>query len=112
MIGTNNLHLNNDAEIISGLEVLIAAIRNRQAQSQLFIMGILPRRGGEQRIERLNLKISQLADLADMVYADIGGDLLLENKQIDESLFTDGLHPNKKGYQILAENLESVISGL
>jgi lysophospholipase L1-like esterase len=109
MIGTNNLHINNDGEIIKGLEELIKAIRIRQPDSGIRMIGILPRRGKEGQVKSLNLKLSQLADLENVDYKDIGTELLLKDGRIDESLFTDGLHPNKKGYAIIAKDLQQVL---
>jgi lysophospholipase L1-like esterase len=109
MIGTNNLHLNNDDEIIKGLEELIKAIRIRQANSDIRMIGILPRSGTENRIRNLNFKISQLADLEDIDYKNIGRSLLLDDGKIDNSLFVDGLHPNSRGYMIIAKDLQRVL---
>ena len=110
MIGTNNLNINNEIEIIKGLEELIEAIRIRQPKSGILMIGILPRRGKEDQVESLNLKISQLADLENIKYRNIGSSLLLEDGRIDELLFTDGLHPNSKNYSIIAKKLQRVLT--
>ncbi|MCL6265557.1 SGNH/GDSL hydrolase family protein [Flagellimonas myxillae] len=109
MIGTNNLHLNSESEILEGLQNLIQAIQVRQPKSKLFIMGILPRTDKEEDIKKLNLKISKIADGENVHYADIGTPLLLENGALDESLFTDGLHPNSKGYALIAQEMVKVL---
>ena len=109
MIGTNNLDLNNENEIIKGLENLVKAIRTRQPKSSILMIGILPRSRKEKQIDSLNLKIAQLADLENINFNNIDSPLLLENGRIDETLFTDGLHPNNKGYMIIAKNLQRVI---
>jgi lysophospholipase L1-like esterase len=54
MIGTNNLQLNTNEEIVNGLQFLIRAISKKQPKAQLLMMGILPRRGLESRILILN----------------------------------------------------------
>ncbi|WP_411030441.1 SGNH/GDSL hydrolase family protein [Spongiimicrobium sp. 3-5] len=105
MIGTNNLHLNTDQEIIAGLNLLIQAIKFRQPTAEIVLMGLLPRRDHEQRIETLNLQIASLANKTSLKYADLGSVFLMENNKIEESLFSDGLHPNKAGYQKLREML-------
>ena len=110
MIGTNNLHINNEIEIISGLEKLIKAIKIRQPNSSILLTGILPRKGKEKLIKKLNIKISQLADLETIDFSNIGSQLLLDNGTIDKALFTDGLHPNAMGYMILAKELQSIIN--
>jgi lysophospholipase L1-like esterase len=109
MIGTNNLHLNSETEIITGLEELINAIGIRQPECSVLLIGILPRRGKEELIKRLNIKISQLADLETIDFRNIGSPLLLEDGTINESLYTDGLHPNSKGYMLIAEELHQIL---
>ncbi len=109
MIGTNNLHLNTDKEIIGGLEALINAVRIRQPKADILFIGILPRTAQEERVKRLNLKISELADIENIDYADIGQPLLLADGKIDASLFTDGLHPNKEGYRMLAGQFQQIL---
>ena len=109
MIGTNNLHLNSETEIIKGYLQLIKAIRTHQPESSILMIGILPRRGKEELVERLNLKISQSVDLETIDFKIIGSPLLLEDGRINESLFTDGLHPNGKGYTIIAKELYRIL---
>ncbi|MFT6809862.1 MAG: lysophospholipase L1-like esterase [Saprospiraceae bacterium] len=101
MIGTNNLHLNSNREIIQGLDMLIEAIKIRQPKAQINIAGLLPRRNYEDRILQLNFEIARLAGEHSIEYADLGNELLLDNLSINESLFSDGLHPNKAGYLML-----------
>ncbi|WP_273272546.1 SGNH/GDSL hydrolase family protein [Maribacter polysiphoniae] len=111
MIGTNNLEHNSGTEIIKGLETLIHAIKIRQPQSEILMIGILPRTGKEEEIRSLNLKLGQLADSEAIDFSTIDDQLLLKDGKINESLFTDGLHPNRKGYRILAKKLQRIIVG-
>ena len=110
MIGTNNLHLNTDEEIMAGLKLLMHAIKVRQPKSELILMGILPRRDQEERVENLNKKIENLAEQLKIKYEYIGTIFLKNNQKIDESLFSDGLHPNKAGYFKMREALLPLIS--
>lgn len=109
MIGTNNLHLNSDQEIIEGLDLLIRGIKVRQPASEIIFMGILPRRDYEQRVVKLNAKIAQLAGNLEVKYRYVGDIFLKEDHMIDESLFSDGLHPNKEGYQLMREALLPIL---
>tara|TARA_R110001583_G_scaffold55764_3_gene169064 strand:- start:6782 stop:8506 length:1725 start_codon:yes stop_codon:yes gene_type:complete len=111
MIGTNNVNLNSEIEITKGLEMLIKAIKVRQPKSNILMIGILPRSGKEKLIRSLNLKLAQLADSEAIDFSIINDQLLLKDGAIDESLFTDGLHPNRKGYLILAKRLQEIIVG-
>ena len=109
MLGTNNLHLNTDEEVLEGLELLVEAIQVRQPGAKLVLMGLLPRRNYEERIAALNLHIAQIAAKANASYADMGGLFLQEDGKIAEGLFSDGLHPNKTGYQELRTVLQPIL---
>jgi len=106
-LGTNNLHLNTDEEIITGLEFVIKAIKNRQPHAKILMLGIFQRRDNEERVYEMNLKIAQLAGMQNVGFTDDGGVLLKEDGKIDESLFLDGLHPNEKGYSLLAPGIRN-----
>ena len=109
MIGTNNFHLNTNEEIITGLRLLINAIKVRQPKSDLILMGILPRRDQEKRVALINIKIADLAKEMKIQYSFLGADLLDNDTKIDESLFSDGLHPTKKGYQKMRKYLLPIL---
>jgi lysophospholipase L1-like esterase len=109
MIGTNNLHLNTNEEILVGLDLLLAAIKNRQPQAEIVLLGLLPRRNREERIAALNLEIARLAGKQQVQYADMGGVFLNDAGKIDEALFSDGLHPNAEGYRRLREEVRAIL---
>ena len=103
MIGTNNVGLNSNTEITEGLRLLVDAIKFRQPAGSILLIGLLPRREQEQRIARLNKEIAKLSVAMQIVYADAGKLLLKKDGKINESLFTDGLHPNATGYHKVAQ---------
>lgn len=105
MLGTNNLHLNSDEEIIAGLELLVRAMKTRQAKANISLIGLLPRVNQEARVYKLNLKMAKLAGTLNIHYTDIGNILLKEDGKIKDSLFSDGLHPNKAGYGVIGPEL-------
>lgn len=98
MIGTNNLAVNTDDEIVAGLTHLVRVVRERQPRAAILLAGILPRRGMEARIARLNQQISRIPGVT---YIDPGRHLLSADGKIEEALFVDGLHPNAEGYRKL-----------
>jgi lysophospholipase L1-like esterase len=106
MIGTNNLQLNSDAEIITGLKLLVHAIKVRQPKAAVLLLGLLPRRQQEPRIAQLNKSIAQISGELNVSYLDAGPVFLTPEGKIDESLFSDGLHPNAEGYRKLAGKLQ------
>nr|WP_290928903.1 GDSL-type esterase/lipase family protein [Haliscomenobacter sp.] len=97
--------MNTDEEIIEGLVFLIEAIKTRQPFASVYVLGLYPRREREARILKLNQGIQTMAKSNAVTYANIGSTLLLPTGKIDEKLFSDGLHPNAEGYQILGKAL-------
>ncbi|MDH5604270.1 MAG: GDSL-type esterase/lipase family protein, partial [Cyclobacteriaceae bacterium] len=104
MLGTNNMHLNTDDEIVEGLKVLVEAIHYRQPQATILLSGIFPRRNEEERLVGLNKMIGNTFSQKDYVqFVNPGPVLLGKDGRIDESNFSDGLHPNEKGYKLLGK---------
>ena len=106
MIGTNNEHLNTDDEILKGLEMVINAIKERQPNARVLLLGLFPRVDKEERMRNLNNGIAALATSKNVDYEDIGKVLLGEDNKIDAGLFSDGLHPNAKGYRKVGKILK------
>jgi lysophospholipase L1-like esterase len=101
MIGTNNLDFNSNSEIREGLQFLTTAIIARQPNAKILLMGILPRRNMEERIYLLNKLISTIPFNKRIKYVDAGKVFLQPSGKIDETYFSDGLHPNATGYEKL-----------
>lgn len=106
MIGTNNLQMNNDAEIIAGLQQLVLAIKARQAKADILLAGILPRVDMAERVAKINKSILQLAGSTQVQFINPGQVLLKADQTPDSTLYTDGLHPNNTGYSKLATYLQ------
>lgn len=104
-IGTNNLELNTNEEIVSGIAFLLDAVRTRQPKAKISILGLLPRRGLEDRIIAINKMIATMSTRKGYKYTDVGGGLLLPSGKINETMFMDGLHPNEAGYKVISERL-------
>jgi len=110
MIGTNNLQFNNDTEIIVGLQFLIKAIKTKQPSADILLVAILPRRDMEERIAKLNTKLATIKFDSKVQYANAEKLFLKNDHKIDESLFSDGLHPNEQGYTRLGEFISNHIA--
>lgn len=108
-IGTNNLEWNSDEEIVEGWKLLVDAIKSRQPQAEVVMMGIYPRRNQEKRVVTLNTRLSQIAAAGAVKYIDPGKVFLTKKGTIDEGYFTDGLHPNEKGYTILGKAIKPYV---
>lgn len=111
MIGTNNLDLNTDEEIVRGIKDVVKLVKNKQSAAELYVVKILPRRNKEDRLVELNDKIeAALLGESKVKVIDISEPLLNKDGKINEKLFSDGLHPNHKGYAIIANKLGNIIS--
>ena len=101
MIGTNNLLINSDQEIIQGLQFLVTAIQQKQPSMHILLMGIFPRREQEARVAAFNRQLSSTSFNVNVRYADAGKLFLRPDNTLNESLFSDGLHPSEAGYEKL-----------
>ncbi|GAA3554870.1 SGNH/GDSL hydrolase family protein [Snuella lapsa] len=108
-IGTNNLHLNSDKEIVEGLRFLIRAIKDRQPKAKITLLGLLPRRAQEDRIKALNYNIEIITKELQIGYLSVVEPLLNSKGVINEKLFRDGLHPNARGYNKIAPLIEAYL---
>lgn len=108
-IGTNNLGLSSDDEIVEGWKVLIEALKYRQPAAQIYMLGVYPRRQQEARVAALNQRLLQLTGQANVNFINPGKVFLNAEGKIDESLFSDGLHPNAKGYSLLGNAIKPFV---
>lgn len=109
MLGTNNLQANSDEEIIKGISEITDAIHQRQPQAKLYILAIYPRKDLEDRVKQFNPKLERAMKEKKITYINLAPQLTDKNGKIDVSLFSDGLHPNKIGYQKIAKALKKYL---
>lgn len=109
LIGTNNLSINTNNEIILGIKSIVAAIHLRQPQAVIFIAGILPRKGFEKRIEQLNRQLEIVLHSLPAIYINLSEGLVFSDGKIRDIFFRDGLHPNNDGYSLIAKKIKSLL---
>lgn len=109
LMGTNNLDKNTDDEIIDGINELVRAVRHRQPKAEIYVAGILPRAGKEARVALLNQALQVRLLNEEATYIEMSAELTNPDGRIIRDLFTDGLHPNREGYQRMAKMLEKAI---
>ena len=113
LLGTNNLSTNTDEEIVEGMQLLIQAVRQHQPKARIYQCGIMPRRGELQRVNHINAllreKLNAQCSMLNAQYIEMTPGLVDERGELIESLFSDGLHPNACGYEIVARNLERYV---
>jgi len=108
-IGTNNLRVNSNEEILEGLRFLVKVLKSHQPKSEITLLGFYPRRDYEDRILLMNKDIQRMTRAEKIRFADIGKGLFLKTGKVNEALFTDGLHPNIEGYEILGKQLQKML---
>jgi lysophospholipase L1-like esterase len=108
-IGTNNLRVNSNEEILEGLRFLVRVIKSHQPKAEITLLGIYPRRDYEDRIVVVNKNMRKMAGSEHVGFADIGKELFMESGKVNEVFFNDGLHPNNKGYEVLGKQLQKLL---
>lgn len=110
LLGTNNIGINTDEEIVEGMMMLIDAVRHHQPTARIYQVGIMPRRGGEARVAAINALVAERLRGTDVTFVDLTpGFVDAEGKLIEAMFVGDGLHPNEQGYAIEAKNLEKYV---
>lgn len=111
LIGTNNLQSNTDDEIVQGICRAAEAIKQRQPQADVYVIGILPRKGEEfrTRIQQINAHVQKQLSGSKIHTIDLSRQFADRKGVIDASLFSDGLHPNEQGYAKMAEVLKQYL---
>ena len=119
LIGTNNLtghnvRENTDPEIVAGIAAVCGAIRKKSPQTQVLLLGVLPRGADplnphRTRIRTINTELAKLDGQNGVTYLDIGSQLLDENGKFLAGLAPDNLHLSESGYRIWAEAMEPTL---
>ncbi|MDH5598984.1 MAG: GDSL-type esterase/lipase family protein, partial [Cyclobacteriaceae bacterium] len=112
LIGTNNLGINTNEEILQGVTFLVEAIKRRQPEANITLIGILPRRDNEERIKQINQELAIVSHKLDVDFIDFGTQFLTEEGKIEEKYFSDGLHPSELGYKLLGKSFDVYLNGV
>lgn len=124
LAGTNNVgdqRAGADAEtradeIARGVQAILHAIRMKAPAATIVLTGIFPRNDHMvfvPMIDRINQKLSGLADGERIRYLNINGKLADGNGILRDGMMNpDGLHPTVKTYQIWADALKPVLEEL
>jgi lysophospholipase L1-like esterase len=117
LIGTNNTGTEDAAFIQSKI---ITAVNDYLAycpSAHILLLGILPRgqfpgTSIRNKIIDINNRISSLNGSGGgrVIYKDIGSKLLQPDGTLSQSIMPDYLHPSAQGYQIIADNIRSIVN--
>lgn len=110
-IGVNNLNNGEEpARVARGIASLAAEIRRRQPGARLYVIAPYPSRNKEPQAAVIRDTLKQILPTEEgMELVDLSACLTNKDGKIDETLFRDGLHPNDKGYKLLARGLKKVL---
>jgi lysophospholipase L1-like esterase len=114
LIGTNNLEFNTAAEIRMGIHGLCAAIHKQLPETNIHVLGILPRTLPAKlktNPHAVNAELhDHLSGEKNIHFHDLSEIFLDDEGKLNGKLFSDGLHPNEEGYQKFAKALRQVIA--
>ena len=117
-IGTNNTAVDNTpADIAAGIEAVCAAAHQQQPGAKVLLLGILPRHDEKPPrptiTEQVNtLLTSRLAGVTWLTYCDFGSAFRGPDGVPDPKLYSDGVHINAAGYDILGAKIREQLLGL
>lgn len=119
MCGINNLTHQDDVDsCVRDYEQLIKTVTDSHHPQQIVVMGVMPVREsliGEETqkinvaVTRLNAALEKLCDREGCLYLNANKNLTDAKGGLDYSLTIDGLHLNRKGYKLLADEISKRI---
>jgi lysophospholipase L1-like esterase len=117
-IGTNNTAVDNSpADIASGIEAICAAAHEKQPGAKILVLGILPRHDEKPPRPAITEKVnkmlaSSLSGVPWLTYRDFDSAFRSPNGAPDARLFSDGVHVNAAGYEILGRKIREQLLAL
>jgi beta-glucosidase len=113
MIGTNNTgHRHEDpATTAAGIKVLLAELQQRLPVTKILLLAIFPRdEKPDGQLRQINDKINAIiktyGDNNKVFFVDVNSVFLTKEGVLPKDVMPDLLHPNEKGYDLLAKALE------
>lgn len=119
-IGTNNFsgtahaRANTPAEVAAAIRAIVLRIRARSPESQIVVMGVLPR--GQKaanpyraKITELNRLLADLGQTQGIKFLDIGAKFLAPDGELPRELMSDFVHPTEQGYALWAAALKPIL---
>jgi lysophospholipase L1-like esterase len=118
LVGSNNTNGDDNTaeEIAAGIEANVKLLRQKLPNTKILVLGIFPR--GEkaspqrEKIAEANKLVSKLADKKMIFYQDLGQLFLEPDGTLKRDLMPDLLHPNERGYEAWANEMEPSIFAL
>jgi len=114
LIGVNNSGDNTAEEIADGTIAICQRLRATLPKMKILLLAIFPTKSESrnQKHATASLLASRIADGKMIHYLDINPKFLTDKQELTRELMPDGVHPNKNGYRIWAEAIESKVAEL
>jgi len=117
MIGTSNASRSRLEDIPGGIKAVVEKLRAKLPNTKVLLLGIFPRGKDNQDPWRqinnkVNERISTLADGRMVFYLDIGPKLVAPDGTASTDVLRDLVHLSAKGYAIWAEEIEPMVAEL
>lgn len=116
LIGTNNTRRNTTPEIIKGITAILQELQTRFPETKILLLGLLPRGDNndprKQQVIEVNKELLKMDDGKKIFFLDIGDRFLDGEGNVSADLMPDLLHPNLKGYEIMADALREPVKRL
>ena len=115
-VGTRTLDDATVADTARGISAILEVCRQKAPEATVILTAIFPRNdraGVMPWIDRINARVSQLADGNRVLFLNVNDKLADANGQLFEGMMNaDRLHPTLKGYQIWADALKPLFTKL
>jgi lysophospholipase L1-like esterase len=116
--GTNNLQAggsnNNVNDITKGLKAVVDICQKKAPEAVIIVMGILPRNdnmGHMTNINKVNENLAKMADGKKIRFVNVNEKMTdKDGKLLDGMMNSDKLHPDTKGYQVMADALKPIFT--
>ena len=114
LAGTKNYKKNSPQEIVAGIYAVCKAIHQKNPQTHVLLLSLLPRGKTElmDDIRKINQSLPQLAKGDLISFVNLYAHFVDESGVLRKDLMHDEVHPNAKGYKLWAETLEPILSEL
>lgn len=114
LIGVNNSGDNTAEEIADGTIAICQRLRTMLPDTKILLLAIFPTKSESrnQKNAAASVLASRVADGRTIHYLDINPSFQTEKQELTKEVMPDGVHPNKNGYRIWAEAIESKVTQL
>lgn len=115
MIGTNNSNKedNTESDILEGVATIVKQIRHRLPETKILLFGIFPRgqtfSAQRGKILQVNQALQRQADGKNVIYLDIGSQLIEKDGSISKEIMPDYLHLSQQAYDTWAKVIDETI---